>query len=90
LSNALVSEAGVCVESLLSEQRLPRTQRPAVSAPSNQKSQPIRVKNTLCLGVFVAKKSVPLLLKYDAGFTKSHGNDLWTMTKISDKACFKR
>jgi hypothetical protein len=27
--NALVGEAGVCVESLLSEQRLPRTQRPA-------------------------------------------------------------
>ena len=35
----------------------------------------------------------PLLFKYDAGFTKSHGNDLWTLAKPRAKArfsfCFK-
>ena len=39
------------------------------------------------------KNPCPWLFKYDAGFTKSHGNDLWTMAKPCVKArfsfCFK-
>jgi hypothetical protein len=50
--NALVGEAAVCVESLLSEQRLPRAQRPAKNSHSKLKIKNSKLK-TLWLFFFI-------------------------------------
>jgi len=62
-----VGEAGVCVESLLSEQRRPRTQRPAKNSVISDFSA---VNFFLCLCAFVAQKSVKKALKTGAFLLK--------------------